>query len=115
MKIIITESKLNKVAFKWMNLNFSPDQLEVIEHPDYPDSIFYRKNGKVVMEQNKKNKYFWFSNHDIWSFFESFFGMKYQEIRDFLRYWLDKAFKIEGYTPLNKAAQAQPCWIKLSK
>jgi hypothetical protein len=96
MKIIITESKLNKVAFKWMNLNFSPDQLEVIERPN---SIFYKKNGKVVMEQNKKNERFWFSYEDIWSFFESFFGMKHLEIRDVLRYWLDETFKLGGYTP----------------
>jgi hypothetical protein len=99
MKIIITESKLNKVALKWMNLNFSPDQLEVIEHPDYPNSIFYRKNGKVVMEQNKKNERFWFSYEDIWSFFESFFGMEHQEIQEVLRYWLEDTFKLGGYTP----------------
>jgi hypothetical protein len=99
MKIIITESKLNKVAIKWMNQNFSPDQLEVIEHPDYPNSIFYRKNGKVVMEQNKKTKHFWFHYEDIWSFFKSFFGMEYQEIQEVLRYWLDEAFKLGGYTP----------------
>jgi hypothetical protein len=46
----MTESKRNDLALKWMNQNFSPDQLEVIKHPDYPDSIFYRKNGKVVIE-----------------------------------------------------------------
>ena len=54
MKFIITESKLQKAALLWMNNNFSPDQLEVIEHPYYPNSIFYKKNGKVVMEQDKK-------------------------------------------------------------
>jgi hypothetical protein len=101
MKIIITESKLHKVAIKWMNLNFSPDQLEVIEHPDYPNSIFYRKNGKVVMEQDKKNERFWFDYEDIWSFFKSFFGMEYQEIREVLRHWLDEDFKLRGYTPFS--------------
>jgi hypothetical protein len=92
-------TKLNKVTIKWMNQNFNPDQLEVIKHPDYPNSIFYRKNGKVVMEQDKENEIFWFDYNNIWSFFESFFGMKYQEIQDVLRYWLEEAFKLGGYTP----------------
>jgi hypothetical protein len=114
MKIIITESKLNKVALKWMNLNFSPDQLEVIKHPDYPNSIFYRKNGKVVMEQRKENEIFWFDYKDIWSFFESFFGMEYQEIQDVLRYWLDEDFKLGGYTPFSYQMAPNTRWKRLS-
>jgi hypothetical protein len=110
----MTESKRNDLALKWMNQNFSPDQLEVIKHPDYPDSIFYRKNGKVVMEQNKKNKYFFFDYNNIWSFFESFFGMEYQEKQEVLRYWLDEAFKLGGYTPGIRAPNWAACWMKLS-
>jgi hypothetical protein len=114
MKIIITESKLNKVVLKWMNLNFSPDQLEVIEHPDYPDSIFYKKNGKVVMEQNKKNESFFFDYGDIWSFFESFFGMEYEEIQDVLRYWLEETFKLGGYTLTHLWFSINNSWRRLS-
>ena len=99
MKFIITESKLQKAALLWMNNNFSPDQLEVFEHPDYPNSIFYKKNGKVVMEQNKKNKYFWFDYGEIWSFFESFFSIEYEEIQGLLNTWLEEDFKLKGYTP----------------
>ena len=102
MKFIITESKLQKAALLWMNKNFSPDQLEVVEHPDYPDSIFYKKNGIVVMEQDKKNKEFWFSYNQIWSFFESFFTMEYEEIQGLLDIWLDEAFKLKGYTPIKR-------------
>jgi hypothetical protein len=109
-----TNTKLNKVVLKWMNLNFSPDQLEVIKHPDYPDSIFYKKNGKVVMEQDKKNEHFFFDYDNIWSFFKSFFGMEYQEIRDVLRYWLDEAFKLGGYTPSFWGTNRTTSWMKLS-
>ena len=102
MKFIITENKLNNVALSWMNKNFSPDKLEIVKSKDYPNSIFFIKNGKVVMEQNKENKYFYFDYDDIWLFFESFFGMKDQQIREVLRYWLDGTLKLEGYTPLIK-------------
>ena len=100
MKFIITENKLNNVALSWMNKNFSPDQLEIVESEDYPDSIFYKKDGKVVMEQGNKNKYFYFDYNDIWSFLESFFGMKYEQIQEVLRYWLEETLKLEGYTPV---------------
>ena len=101
MKIIITESKRNDLAFKWMNLNFSPDQLDVIKHPEHPNSIFYRKNGKVVMERDRETKIFWFHRNEIWSFFESFFGMEHEETQEVLNHWLKDTLKLEeGYTPV---------------
>ena len=100
MKFIITENKLNNVSSSWMNKNFSPDQLEIVKSKKYPNSIFFKKNGVVVMEQNKKNKRFWFDYDDIWSFFESFFGMEYEQIEEVLSYWLEETLKLEGYTPI---------------
>ena len=100
MKIIITEHQLKETAIAWMNINFSPDQLEVVKSKKYPNSIFFKKNGKIVMQQDKKNKEFWFDCGEIWSFFESFFNMKYKEIQDVLRTWLKETFKLEGYRPL---------------
>jgi hypothetical protein len=99
MKFIITENKLNNVSLSWMNKNFSPDQLEIITSEKYPNSVFFKKDGRVVMEQDKKNKHFWFSYDDIWSFFESFFGMEYVQIQEVLSYWLDDTFKLKGYKP----------------
>ena len=99
MKFIITENKLEKVVLAWMNKNFSPDQLETVEHPDYPISIFFKKNGVVVMEQDAKFKRFYFDYDSIWSFFESFFGMKYQQIQQVLIKWLEETLKLEGYIP----------------
>jgi len=99
MKFLITGNQLEKVALLWMNKNFSPDQLDVVTSERYPNSIFYRKNGKVVMEQDKKNKRFYFDYDEIYSFFKSFFGMQSQEIRDILSYWLEETLNLRGYTP----------------
>ena len=101
MKFIITENKLERAAIHWMNQNFNLDQLEVVKHSDYPNSIFYKKNGKVVMERDKKNKDFWFDYDEIWSFFESFFGFNYEEIQVVLTKWLEETLKLKGYTPIN--------------
>ena len=114
MKYIITENKLNNVMLSWMNQNFSPDQLEIVESEKYPNSVFFRKNGKVVMEQDKKSKFFWFDYDKIWSFFESFFGMQHQEIREVLRYWLEDTLKLEGYTPKRSLSNGRQSWRILS-
>ena len=81
----------------WMNFYFSPDQLEVVTSKKYPNSVFFRKNGKVVMEKEYKD--FWFDYDEIWSFFKSFLGMEHQQIQEFLSYWLEETLKIKGYTP----------------
>ena len=93
------ETGVELTPLNWMNQNFSPNQLEIVKSKDYPNSIFFRKNGKVVMEQNKKSRYFYFDYDDIWSFFELFFGIKYQQIHEVLRHWLEETLKLEGYTP----------------
>ena len=99
MKFIITENKKEKIVLNWMNKNFSPDQLDIFKSPKYPDSIFYKKNGKVIMEQDKKNKDFWFDYDEIWSFFEDFFSMEQGDIDRLLNIWLKEVLKLEGYTP----------------
>ena len=99
LKYVITENQKEKIALNWMNKNYSPDQLEVVKSPKYPDSIFYKKNGKVVMEQDKKYKYFLFDYDEIWSFFQSIFSMENNEIRVLLKIWLEESLKLRGYTP----------------
>ena len=99
MKLLITENQLDKAALLWMNKNFSPDQLEIVTSEKYPNSIFYRKNGKVVMEQNKKFGYFWFDYDEIYSFFKSFFSMEYKEWQRIMKIWLEETFNLRGYTP----------------
>ena len=95
------ETGVELTPSNWMNDNYSSDQLEIINWSElYPKSIFFRKNGKVVMEQDKKYKHFYFDYNDIWSFFESFFGMEGQQIKEVLRSWLEETLKLKGYTPL---------------
>jgi len=98
-----------------MNKNFGLDQLEIVESEKYPDSIFYKKNGKVVMEQDKKNKNFRFDYDNIWSFFESFFGVEYEQIQEVLSYWLEETLKLKDYTPVRiLSLSLNPSWKRLS-
>jgi hypothetical protein len=106
--------KLTKIKLDWMNENFELDKLESVVHSDYPNSIFYKKNGVVVMEQDKKTKYFLFDEGEIWSIFERFFGMEHYETQSFLRYWLEETLKLEGFTPVTTLVSPAHRWKRLS-
>lgn len=123
MKYLIIESKVREIALKWMDDNFSLNQLDIIKNiPEYPTSIFYKKNGKVFMEQQLDSKYFWFDYDEIWSFFKQFLGMTGSEIKTVLKIWLKKTLKLEKYTPwvvgnsvINPSDRRPTSWKRLSK
>ena len=100
MKILITESQKQKIALNYLNKKYHPDQLEIVEHPDYPDSIFYRKDGQVIMEIDKKYMQFLIDYDTIWSFFEKVFSMEYDEIQQLMNTWLEETFNLKGFTPI---------------
>lgn len=91
--------KLTKIKLKWLNDNFSLDKLRKFKSEDYPDSIFYKKGDVFVIEQDLKTKKFWVDYTEIWSFFESFFSMKYDEIQSLIKVWLEETDKMREYIP----------------
>ena len=114
MKILITESQKEKIALNYLNKKYHPDQLEVIKLSDYPNSIFYRKDGQVIMEINKKTKYFYVDYDTIWSFFEKVFSMEDGEIQRLMKTWLEETFNLKGFTPFFRAYYTEESWKRLS-
>jgi hypothetical protein len=72
--------------------------LEIVKSEYYPKSIFFKKDGKVVIEQDKKTKQFLFDYDEIWLFFEFVFGMKYHQKEVVLSSWVEDTFNLKGYT-----------------
>jgi hypothetical protein len=91
---------LKKHSFKLLN-EWLLDECDQITHSDYPDSIFFKRksDGEIIAEIDKKSQYFWLHYDEIWSFFKKHFELKYKEIREIARDWLEEAFKLRGYRP----------------
>lgn len=92
------ESKIQQItAF------FEPffENLETATSGRYPNSVFYKKNGKVIFEhcQNEEFNFFYVDYGTIWSVFEDKFGLKYQEISDFIKGMVEKHLNLRGVTP----------------
>ena len=96
MKILITESKLERVAINWLNKNYG--DLEPFETEKYPNQVFYRKGKEIIFSYNKKNGILFVNYQEVWSFFESFFGMEYEQIRDLTKVWVEEHYNLRVTT-----------------
>jgi hypothetical protein len=96
MKIIITENKLEKIAIKWLNDNYG--DLEPYETEEYPDYIFYQQGNEIIFDYNKKNGNVHVNYEEIWSFFESFFGMEYEQIQEITKIWVEERYNLRVTT-----------------
>jgi hypothetical protein len=96
MKYIITENQLNRAALKYLNIEYG--DLEPYELGNYPDYIFYMKDGEVILQYNKKNGVVYISYDKIWSFLDSFFGLEYEEIQNLIKIWLEEHYNLRVTT-----------------
>lgn len=63
---------------------------------------FYNKDGKYLGNYNSNFRYFWLSYGNVWSKFESEFGLKDQKIKDLTKGILEEHYKLEGITTSRK-------------
>jgi hypothetical protein len=96
MKIIITESRLGQIAINWLNKNYG--DLEPYETGKYPEYIFYKKGDEIIFDYNKKNGFVNVNYDEIWSYFQSFFGMEYKQIQDLTKVWVEERYNLRVTT-----------------
>ena len=84
--------KLETIAIDWLNKNYN--HLEPFYMKKYPDYIFHMKNGQCILQYNKKCGYVYVSYKEIWSFFESYFSMSNQQIKDITKIWVEEQYKM---------------------
>ena len=90
--------KLEKLCIKWLNDNYSNLELFFIE--EYPHYVFHMQNGNCILQYNKKNGVVFINYNEIWFFFESYFGMEYQEIQHITKIWVEEHYKMGVTTTL---------------
>src|SRR3990167_404659 len=74
--------------------------MEIITKPQLPNSIFYKKDGAVIMEQDKKNDFMWVSYEHIWSVFYTRYELDYNQTQAFIKRMMRQHLKLESLTPL---------------
>ncbi len=85
-------TKIEKLCIKWLNDNYN--HMEPFIMKEYPDYIFHMKDGKCILQYNKKNGYVYVSYKEIWKFFENMFSMSNQQIKDITKIWVEEHYKV---------------------
>jgi hypothetical protein len=95
MKYIITESQYNNTIDKFITYIFEPHEEKRTKK--YPDSIFWIKDGEVIVEI-KNSKYFWV-HPQIWRSISLMFSLKNDKTQQVVKDWLEEHYKLGGLTP----------------
>lgn len=105
MKIIIKESKRDKLILNWLDKNYS-DLKKFESRAHFADIVFFVKNGNVIFVYEKDNNVVGVSYVNLWSILESFFNLNYDEISDIMKLWVEKNYdfpisRVIGTVPRN--------------
>ncbi len=97
MKYIITESQYDNTIDKFITYQLEPHEEKRTKK--YPDSIFWIKDGEVIVEI-EKSEYFWV-NYKIWNNITLMFSLKLTETQQVIKDWLEEHYKLGGLTPVS--------------
>jgi hypothetical protein len=95
MKYIITESQYNKAIDKFITYQLEPHEEKTSK--EYPNTIFWVKDGKVIVEI-KKSGYFWVDS-ETWETISRMFSLDYDETIDVIGEWLEEHYKLGSLRP----------------
>ena len=70
-----------------------------INNVHYRDWLFWFKGDKCLFDYNLKSGEFWVNYKEIWSIFESEFGLNYYQIKEFIRDMVEQHFNLNYTTP----------------
>ena len=77
------------------------DDMNVVQSEKSRNITLFRYNkGNDLMYLNKKNKVIAVNDEEIWSILEIVFELKYSEIQELIKEWLDEVYNLSGITPI---------------
>jgi hypothetical protein len=75
------------------------NDLEVVQSVEIDDYILFRyEKGKNLIAYNQKNGNGSINYYEIWSFLESYFGLKDNEIKELTKEWLSETYNLRVTT-----------------
>ena len=112
MKLIINESKLEKITIDWLNENFG--DLTPFETDQYPNHIFYMKNGKVIFDYNKIQDVGYFIHKGLWEILKTLFGRDYKQIQDITKKWVEEHYNLKVGKTFASSILSNERWWKIT-
>ena len=94
MKLIITESRLEKTAIHWLNKNFG--DLEKFTTNRIPSAIFYRTKEvkEIIFEYDLHYETIYVSKEYVWLFLMDMFGLDDNQITQLIDRWFQNRYNV---------------------
>jgi hypothetical protein len=99
MKYIITENKLRRVQFKYLNYLF--EDIYEVNSKNNHNSRFWKKGDEIVLELETGNINYntlWVLD-TIWKDIDNMFSSSYDETQQIIREWVEQYLELKGVTP----------------
>ena len=96
----------NRAIDQFISYCFEPH--EVKTNKDYPNSIFWIKNG-VVIVQIRNSEYFWL-HLDIWDSISRMFELDYNGTQSVIKEWLEQHHNLGELTPIRAELKPGISW-----
>lgn len=93
MKVIITESKINRVIYHYLNSEYG--NLTTYISKDYPDLVFYIKKNTWYFYYDKRNNVVSVKKEYIFSFINDFFNLYYWQFQEIIKDWIETTYGLE--------------------
>ena len=89
------KNRLRKVQFKYLDYLF--EDMYSVKSKEYPDSIFFKKDNKVILELESSGT-LWVL-YLIWSNISDTFSFQYDETQELIKEWVEEQIKSGEITP----------------
>ena len=83
------------LEFKYLNYLF--DGMYEVESEEYPDSRFWKKDDKVVLELEESGQLRVL--HSIWENISNMFSLEYDETQQLIKDWVEQHLKLGVVEP----------------
>ena len=98
MKYLITEQQYNKAIDKYITYLLEPHE----ENKQYPNFIYWIKDGKFIAILETKKQGIFFLLYDIWESISDMFSLDYHETQSVIKIWLEEHHNLGRLTPYFK-------------
>jgi len=101
------KDKIRKSEFKFLNYLF--ENMYSVKSKFYPDSTFFKKNDKVILELEKSGT-LWVL-YSVWTDISDMFSYSYEETQQLIKAWMEEQLKSEEITP-RQVVSASFDWVQ---
>ena len=103
-EIVFIKGDLREAGLSWLNEiygNLKPVEKDgKIFYVDLESKPLFMYDVRAQLKKIMNYLYYYIDYYRIWSFFESYFGMEYNEIQDLMKVWLGETYNLKGLTPI---------------